>query len=82
MNPIMPFDGKCKVKPPHKGAGVRFKETFRQWGSRSDRHKRPGSYPPPPYIRDGTHRPIAGNMYSKTMASTWIAMNGSIPRKI
>ena len=34
------------------------------------------------YSTPGSHNPIAGNVYSSTSARTWIAMNGSMPRKI
>ena len=34
------------------------------------------------YNKWGSHKPIAGNVYSKKMASTWMAMNGIMPAKI
>jgi hypothetical protein len=41
-----------------------------------------GSLAHPLYTKDGTHRPICGNMYSKKIASSWITMKGIIPTKI
>ena len=35
-----------------------------------------------PYSTLGSQRPMPGNMYSRKIARTWIAMNGIIPAKI
>ena len=34
------------------------------------------------YKTPGSHNPIAGNMYSKKIAITWMPINGSIPINI
>lgn len=34
------------------------------------------------YRTSGNHMPMAGKMYSNTIANTWIAMKGSMPAKI
>ncbi len=34
------------------------------------------------YSTDGSHRPMAGNWYSRMIAITWMPMNGSMPAKI
>ena len=47
--------------------------------AKSTAERRLGAYL---YNTLGNQRPMAGNVYNKTSANTWMPINGSMPRKI